>query len=127
MARSPLHLRPPRAPFSGCYIRSARRADHEDLPNAGQVIDVVFLDVGTGEIRDRPLKHEILKLAGRDGAQRANLRERAPAVAAQANTVFVGADGKFEANPDTALVQFNISVQEETSRAAYDRAQALTM
>src|ERR1043166_5525724 len=45
-----------------------------------------------------------------------------PAVTAQANTVFVGADGKFEANPDTALVQFNISVQEETSRAAYDRA-----
>jgi uncharacterized protein YggE len=45
-----------------------------------------------------------------------------PAVTAQANTVFVGADGKFEANPDTALIQFNISVQEETSRAAYDRA-----
>ena len=45
-----------------------------------------------------------------------------PAVTAQPNTVFVGADGKFEANPDTALVQFNISVQEETSRSAYDRA-----
>jgi len=45
-----------------------------------------------------------------------------PAVTAQANTVFVGADGKFEANPDTALVQFNISAQEESSRAAYDRA-----
>lgn len=45
-----------------------------------------------------------------------------PAVTAQANTVFVGADGKFEANPDTALVQFNISAQEETSRGAYDRA-----
>ena len=45
-----------------------------------------------------------------------------PAVTAQPNTVFVGADGKFEANPDTALMQFNISVQEETSRAAYDHA-----
>jgi uncharacterized protein YggE len=45
-----------------------------------------------------------------------------PTVAAQPNTVFVGADGKFEANPDTALVQFNISAQEESSRAAYDRA-----
>ena len=45
-----------------------------------------------------------------------------PAVTAQPNTVFVGADGRFEANPDTALVQFNISAQEETSRAAYDRA-----
>jgi len=45
-----------------------------------------------------------------------------PTVAAQPNTVFVGADGKFEANPDTALVQFNISAQEDNSRAAYDRA-----
>src|SRR5271167_1786024 len=45
-----------------------------------------------------------------------------PTIAAQPNTVFVGADGKFEATPDTALVQFNISAQEDNSRAAYDRA-----
>ncbi|HWY56832.1 MAG TPA: SIMPL domain-containing protein [Terriglobales bacterium] len=45
-----------------------------------------------------------------------------PTIAAQSNTVFVGADGKFEANPDTAVVQFNISAQEDNSRAAYDRA-----
>jgi len=45
-----------------------------------------------------------------------------PTVTAQPNTVFVGADGKFEANPDTALVQFDISAQEDNSRAAYDRA-----
>jgi len=45
-----------------------------------------------------------------------------PTVSAQANTVFVGADGKFEANPDTAVMQFNISAQEATSREAYDRA-----
>jgi len=45
-----------------------------------------------------------------------------PAITVQPNTVFVGADGRFEANPDTALLQFNISAQEETSRAAYDRA-----
>jgi len=45
-----------------------------------------------------------------------------PTIAAQQNTVFAGADGKFDAEPDTALIQFNISVQEETSRAAYDRA-----
>jgi uncharacterized protein len=45
-----------------------------------------------------------------------------PTIAAQPNTVFVGADGKFEANPDTAIVQFNISAQEGNSRAAYDRA-----
>jgi uncharacterized protein len=45
-----------------------------------------------------------------------------PAITAQPNSVFVGADGKFEANPDTAIVQFNISAQEANSRAAYDRA-----
>ncbi|MGA8490115.1 MAG: SIMPL domain-containing protein [Terriglobales bacterium] len=45
-----------------------------------------------------------------------------PAVTAQPNTIFVGADGKFEANPDTALVQFNISAQQDNSRAAYDQA-----
>jgi len=44
----------------------------------------------------------------------------APAI--QPNTVFVGADGKFEASPDTAVLQFNISAQEKTSVAAYDRA-----
>jgi uncharacterized protein YggE len=48
--------------------------------------------------------------------------EDRPVLTAQPNTVFVGADGKFEANPDTALVQFNISAQEGNSRAAYDRA-----
>jgi uncharacterized protein len=45
-----------------------------------------------------------------------------PTVTAQPNSIFVGADGKFEADPDTALLQFNISAQEDTSRAAYDRA-----
>jgi uncharacterized protein YggE len=45
-----------------------------------------------------------------------------PTVTAQPNTVFVGADGKFEANPDTAVMQFNISAQEESSQAAYQRA-----
>ena len=45
-----------------------------------------------------------------------------PAISAQPNSVYVGADGKFEANPDTAILQFNISSQDENSRAAYDRA-----
>jgi uncharacterized protein YggE len=45
-----------------------------------------------------------------------------PAITAQANTVYVGADGKYEAQPDTALLQFNISAQEESSKAAYDHA-----
>jgi uncharacterized protein YggE len=45
-----------------------------------------------------------------------------PAVSAQPNTVYVGADGKFEAAPDTAQIQFNVSVQDETSQAAFQRA-----
>lgn len=52
----------------------------------------------------------------------ASFAQQAPTVTAQANTVWVGADGKFEAAPDTAVVQFNISAQEDTSKAAYDRA-----
>jgi uncharacterized protein YggE len=39
-----------------------------------------------------------------------------------ANTISVGADGRYEADPDTALIQFGISAQEETSKAAYDHA-----
>ncbi len=50
------------------------------------------------------------------------LAQERPAIRAQPNTVYVGADGKFEAVPDTALVQFNISAQEESSKAAYERA-----
>jgi uncharacterized protein len=38
------------------------------------------------------------------------------------NTVWVGADGKFESEPDTALMQFNISAQEDNLQAANDRA-----
>jgi len=38
------------------------------------------------------------------------------------NTVWVGADGKYEAEPDTALVQFNISAQEEKLQDANQRA-----
>lgn len=45
-----------------------------------------------------------------------------PTITAQPNTVFVSADGKFEANPDTAVMQFNISAQEASARDAYDRA-----
>lgn len=45
-----------------------------------------------------------------------------PAITALPNSVYVGADGKFESAPDTALIQFNVSVQENTSPAAYQRA-----
>ncbi len=40
----------------------------------------------------------------------------------QPNTVYVSAEGKFESAPDTAIVQFNIATQENSSQAAYDRA-----
>jgi uncharacterized protein YggE len=45
-----------------------------------------------------------------------------PTVTALPNSVYVGADGKFESAPDTAVMQFNISVQDSTSQAAYDHA-----
>lgn len=47
---------------------------------------------------------------------------QAPTITASPNTVFAGADGKFEASPDTALVQFNISAQADTAKAAYELA-----
>src|SRR5436853_6221420 len=45
-----------------------------------------------------------------------------PTLTALPNTIFVGADGKFETAPDTALIQFNINAQAETAKAAYDLA-----
>jgi len=47
---------------------------------------------------------------------------QAPTLTALPNTVFVGADGKFETAPDTAMIQFNITAQADTSKAAYDLA-----
>lgn len=40
----------------------------------------------------------------------------------QANTIYVGADGRYEAAPDTAVIQMNVSVQDNSSQAAYERA-----
>jgi uncharacterized protein YggE len=51
----------------------------------------------------------------------ANAQEH-PSVTAQPNTVYVGADGKYDANPDMAVIDFAISAQEENSGAAYARA-----
>lgn len=45
-----------------------------------------------------------------------------PAVTAQPNSVYVGADGKFEAAPDTAEIQMNVAAQESTSQAAFQHA-----
>ena len=44
------------------------------------------------------------------------------AASVQANTVYAGADGKYEAAPDTAVIQMSVSVQESTSQAAYEQA-----
>ncbi len=45
-----------------------------------------------------------------------------PTINAQSNTVYVSAEGKYESAPDTALVQFTISAQEELAKDAYSRA-----
>jgi len=45
-----------------------------------------------------------------------------PTLTALPNTVYVGADGKFETAPDTALIQFNIAAQADSAKAAYDQA-----
>ena len=47
---------------------------------------------------------------------------QAPTVTTLPNTIYVGADGKFDAAPDTALIQFNISSQASTAKDAYDQA-----
>jgi uncharacterized protein len=41
-----------------------------------------------------------------------------------ANTIYAGADGKFEAAPDTAVLRLDIAAQQDTSRAAYEHAAA---
>jgi hypothetical protein len=55
-------------------------------------------------------------------AMAALLAAQNPTVTAMPNTIYVGADGKFETAPDTALIQFNISAQAETAKEAYDQA-----
>jgi uncharacterized protein YggE len=42
------------------------------------------------------------------------------------NSIWVGADGKFESDPDTALVQFGISAQEEKLQDATQKATQAT-
>jgi uncharacterized protein YggE len=44
-----------------------------------------------------------------------------PALTAIPNTVYAGADGKFDATPDTALIQFNLSAQADAAKEAYDQ------
>jgi uncharacterized protein YggE len=55
-----------------------------------------------------------------------SLAQDHPAVTALPNSVYVGADGKFESAPDTAEIRFNISVQDDTSQKAYAHASKQT-
>jgi uncharacterized protein len=70
--------------------------------------------------------HANLRWAGLVGAVAllcaAGFTQERPTVMAQPNSIYVGADGKFEANPDTALVQFNIGAQADQLKPAYDHA-----
>jgi uncharacterized protein len=59
----------------------------------------------------------VLALASISSAQVAST----PA-AIQINTIYAGADGKYEAPPDTAVIRMDIASQQDTSRAAYDHA-----
>ena len=47
---------------------------------------------------------------------------QSPTLTALPNTIYVGADGKFDTAPDTAMIQFNIAAQADSSKAAYDQA-----
>ena len=44
----------------------------------------------------------------------------------QPDTIYDGADGKYEADPDTAVFQFNIGAKEDALKDAYARAQKAT-
>src|SRR5215469_1709478 len=54
----------------------------------------------------------------------ANAQVVTPGISAQANTIYSGADGKFEAAPDTVVLRLDIAAQDDTSHAAYDKAAA---
>ena len=50
------------------------------------------------------------------------MAQERPTFTAPVNSIYAGADGKYEAAPDTAVIQFNISAQENTTQAAYEHA-----
>lgn len=56
----------------------------------------------------------------------AALAQSQPPAGVLINSVYVGADGKYESAPDTAVLQFNIAAQQSTARDAYDKATAAT-
>jgi uncharacterized protein len=52
------------------------------------------------------------------------LGQNAPTYGIQPNTIYAGADGKFESAPDTAVLHMDIASQQDTSKAAYDKVAA---
>ena len=48
--------------------------------------------------------------------------QTAPAATSLPNTVYVSAEGHFDAAPDTAVISFNIAAQENSAKSAYQRA-----
>jgi uncharacterized protein len=50
--------------------------------------------------------------------------QQPPQVTVRADTIYVGGDGRYEAAPDTAVIQFNIAAQEPELKDAYARATA---
>src|ERR1700692_2193567 len=52
----------------------------------------------------------------------ASLAQEHPVITELPNSLYVGADGKFESAPDTAVIQFNISVQDDSAQNAYQHA-----
>lgn len=50
--------------------------------------------------------------------------QNAPTYGIHPNTIYAGADGKFESAPDTAVLHMDIASQQDTSKAAYDKVAA---
>ena len=68
------------------------------------------------------MKTAIVTRLQRSGSRVRSRWRRVRRSSPQPNTIFVGADGKFETAPDTALIQFNISAQADNAKDAYDQA-----
>src|ERR1051326_5005901 len=80
-----------------------------------------FYDVGHSEQQERVMKATLFFCAVLFLSMAA-MAQNPPTLNAQPNTVYVSAEGKFESAPDTAMVQFTISAQEESAKEAYARA-----
>jgi uncharacterized protein YggE len=70
----------------------------------------------------RNIPYIVLTLALVTATASAAFAQERPTVAAPANSFYVGADGKYDSAPDTALFQFSISVQGARPQEAYQRA-----